>query len=99
MNSVKRLLTRSKDEKTGNHSGMRLDSVDQAVNNLKTYFKAKTDSENVCEKVVPQLGFKVSFCETSNELQAKVIGARQLPTEFGTGKPRGYTVKVINYCI
>lgn len=42
----------------------------------------------------PQIGFKVCFSEKLGLLNVKVIGAKQLPTDYGTSKARGYVVKV-----
>lgn len=89
-------FTKKRDEK--NHLQLGLENMEQAVNTLKRYFRRTIDSEegSVCgdNNSVPQLGFKVSFDEEKSEIKAKVIGARQLPTDFGSSKPRGYLVKV-----
>lgn len=96
MNTVKKFFTNSTDNKADKaHLDMKLDSMEEAVSTLKAYFKKK-ESEDVHEQTLPQLGFKVSFCESSKQLKVKVIGARQLPTEFGSGKARGYLIKVSN---
>lgn len=60
------------------------------------YFKKGIDSDVLSETQPPQLGFCVSYDRSTCELQAKVIGARYLPTEFGSSAPRGYLVKVRN---
>ncbi|CAH1105845.1 unnamed protein product [Psylliodes chrysocephalus] len=76
--------------------------MEETVNTVKNYFKKKTllstsTTEDVSRSGVPQLGFRVSFCESSKELKVKVIGARQLPTDYGSVRPRGYLVKVVFY--
>lgn len=86
--------TKSSDK---NHLQSGLENMEQAVSTLKKYFKRTIDSEvnNECDRTTgPQLGFKVSYDEVASELRAKVIGARQLPTEYGSFSPTGYLVKV-----
>lgn len=86
--------TRSSDK---NHLQSGLENMEQAVSTLKKYFKRTVESEvnNECDRTTgPQLGFKVSYDEGASELRAKVIGARQLPTEYGSFSPSGYLVKV-----
>lgn len=71
--------------------------MEQAVGTLKRYFRKtiESDENGECDRISnPQLGFKVSYDADKCELRAKVIGARQLPTEYGNCKPRGYLVKV-----
>lgn len=86
---------KSKIEK--NHIQSGLENMEQAVSTLKRYFSRTIDNEvhSDCDRTsVPQLGFKVSYDEATTELRAKVIGARQLPTDYGSSTPRGYLVKV-----
>lgn len=86
---------KNKNEK--NHIQSGLENMEQAVSTLKRYFRRTIDSEvnSDCDRTtVPQLGFKVSYDEVTSELKAKVIGARQLPTDYGSSTPRGYLVKV-----
>lgn len=71
--------------------------MEQAVNTLKRYFKKtiEVDENNDCDRTsAPELGFKVSYDGAKSELKVKVIGARQLPTDYGNCTPRGYLVKV-----
>ncbi|KAJ8977425.1 hypothetical protein NQ317_009678 [Molorchus minor] len=69
--------------------------MEQKLNKVKNYLTINRNSANPCNNYVePQIGFKVSFCEVTKELKVKVIGARQLPTDYGNIKPRGYLVKV-----
>lgn len=58
--------------------------------NVKTY--VSNDAPVV--SVEPQIGFKVSYSESTKLLKVKLIGARHLPTVYGTLRPAGYIVKV-----
>lgn len=90
-------IKRKNDEKNQLHSG--LENMEQAVNTLKRYFRRtiESDENSDCDRTSgPQLGFKVSFDEEKYEIRAKVIGARQLPTDYGNCQPRGYLIKVRN---
>lgn len=68
--------------------------MEQKLNRVKNYFTIKRSDGGLDNAVDPQIGFKVSFCEITKELKVKVIGARQLPTSYGSVKPNGYLVKV-----
>lgn len=68
--------------------------MEQKLNRVKNYFTIKRSDGSLNDVVEPQIGFKVSFCEITKELKVKVIGARQLPTNYGSVKPTGYLVKV-----
>lgn len=89
------IKTRNDDKK---HFQSGLENMEQAVSTLKRYFKRtinESDENDDGDKTSgPQLGFKVSYDEEKSELRAKVIGARQLPTEYGSCRPSGYLVKV-----
>lgn len=67
------------------------------LDKLKKLFSVKnitsSDSPNHVEES-PQIGFKISYCEFTKQLKVKVIGARHLPTVYGTTRPMGYIVKV-----
>lgn len=43
----------------------------------------------------PEVGFKLTYFEQTKQLVVKVIGARHLPSIYGTQKPEGYLIKVI----
>lgn len=58
--------------------------------NVKTY--VSNDAPVVSAE--PQIGFKVSYSESAKLLKVKLIGARHLPTVYGTLRPAGYIVKV-----
>lgn len=58
--------------------------------NVKTYVSSDAPTTNI----EPQIGFKVSFSESTKLLKVKLIGARHLPTAYGTSRPAGYIVKV-----
>lgn len=51
-------------------------------------------SENLVKISEPQIGFKVRFDERLGILHVKVIGAKQLPSEYGPMSVKGYVVKV-----
>lgn len=90
-------ITKSNDK---NHLQSGLENMEQAVSSLKRYFKKTIENEvnSECDRITgPQLGFKVSYDEAASELRVKVIGARQLPTEYGSFSPSGYLVKVKLY--
>lgn len=73
-------------------------NMEQKINTVKNYFKKK--NENVQQRAncsMPQIGFRISFCENNKELKVKVIGARLLPTDYGSVRPRGYLVKITVY--
>lgn len=58
-------------------------------------FSFTATSQQVTERdATSQVGFKIVFCETTRRLRVKVIGARQLPTFYGSIKPIGYVIKV-----
>ncbi|KAG5893682.1 hypothetical protein JTB14_021978 [Gonioctena quinquepunctata] len=75
--------------------------MEQTMNTLNTMrnFLTKKQASDVSEKPTgsPQIGFRLSFSESAKEFRVKVIGARQLPTDYGSVKPRGYLVKVTFY--
>nr|CAH7721654.1 unnamed protein product [Callosobruchus chinensis] len=70
--------------------------MEHTVSTFRNYFRKKDSSECV-KSPVPQIGFRISYCESSQELSIKVIGARQLPTDYAGIKPSGYLVKVTFY--
>ncbi|KAJ8918470.1 hypothetical protein NQ315_008167 [Exocentrus adspersus] len=70
--------------------------MEQKLNKVKNYFTLRRSDVGLDNAVEPQIGFKVSFCEITKELRVKVIGARQLPTSYGSVKPSGYLVKKIS---
>ncbi|KAK9739846.1 C2 domain [Popillia japonica] len=45
----------------------------------------------------PEVGFKLTYFEQTKQLVVKVIGARHLPSIYGTQKPEGYLIKVRVY--
>ncbi|XP_023024428.1 uncharacterized protein [Leptinotarsa decemlineata] len=73
--------------------------MEHTVNTVRNFLLKKKQVLDVSEKPasVPQIGFRVSFCENAKQFKVKVIGARQLPTDYGSVKPRGYLVKVTFY--
>ncbi|CAG9864735.1 unnamed protein product [Phyllotreta striolata] len=73
--------------------------MEETVSTVRNYFKKKTSPTPADADAAraPQIGFRASFCEATKELKVKVIGARQLPTDYGSVKPRGYLVKVVFY--
>lgn len=54
-------------------------------------------SDNVVKISEPQIGFKVGFDERLGILNVKVIGAKQLPSEYGPMSVKGYVVKVFRF--
>lgn len=54
-------------------------------------------SENVVKISEPQIGFKVAFDERLGILNVKVVGAKQLPSEYGPMSVKGYVVKVFQF--
>ncbi|XP_072383640.1 uncharacterized protein [Diabrotica undecimpunctata] len=73
--------------------------MEDRLNSVRKYFKKKSNDSEFVQRFggVPQIGFRISFCESTKELKVKVIGARQLPTDYGSVKPQGYLVKVTFY--
>ncbi|CAH1118024.1 unnamed protein product [Phaedon cochleariae] len=77
--------------------------MEQTVNTVRNFLRKKpafrsVDSlDNSNKAAVPQIGFRVSFSEEDKALRVKVIGARGLPTDYGSVRPRGYLVKVTFY--
>jgi len=65
--------------------------MEQKLSKLKNLFKADAP---ICDNTEPQIGFRVSFCGANKQLKVKVIGARQLPVNYGNAKPHGYLVKI-----
>lgn len=63
---------------------------------IKNLFNAKGLARGVSDQNAsdPQIGFKISHCEYLKSLRVKIIGARHLPTVYGSVKPAGYLVKV-----
>lgn len=61
-----------------------------------TYFNSKLTGQQGETKgsSEPQIGFKVTFVEKLKRIVVKVIGARYLPTDYGTCKAKGYVIKV-----
>lgn len=67
------------------------------LNKLKNLLTAKSsasDGEQPRVDSKPQVGFRVSYCQAARRMKVKVIGARHLPTVYGTVRPVGYLVKV-----
>lgn len=66
------------------------------LNKLKNLLIAKTSGSDDDSRAdpKPQVGFRVSYCQTAQRMKVKVIGARHLPTIYGTMRPLGYLVKV-----
>lgn len=66
------------------------------LSKLKNFLNMKTYASNdaPATNVEPQIGFKISFSENTMLLKVKLIGARHLPTVYGTSRPAGYIVKV-----
>ncbi|XP_044751437.1 uncharacterized protein LOC123311488 [Coccinella septempunctata] len=44
--------------------------------------------------VEPQVGFKLAYNSRTGEVSVKVLGAKQLPTSYGTTKTQGYLIKL-----
>ncbi|XP_060517401.1 uncharacterized protein LOC132696640 [Cylas formicarius] len=61
---------------------------------LNSLFKPSSGGENKRPHADPQIGFRVALNERQKQLKVRVIGARQLPTEYGSVKAKGYCVKV-----
>lgn len=66
------------------------------LSKLKNLLNVKTFVTNDAPvvSVEPQIGFKVSYAESSQLLKVRLIGARHLPTVYGSLRPAGYIVKV-----
>lgn len=63
---------------------------------LKTLKRLISSSKNEESVEVPEVGFKILYCEEKMQLIVRVIGARHLPTSYGNNKPNGYVMKVDN---
>lgn len=61
---------------------------------LKNILNVKSYISDASVSLEPQIGFKLSYSESMKQLKVKLIGARHLPTVYGTSKPSGYIVKV-----
>lgn len=64
------------------------------LKNLLTPRGNSSDDDSNKIDVKPQIGFRVSYCQSAQRMRVKVIGARHLPTVYGTVRPVGYLVKV-----
>lgn len=69
------------------------------LNKLKNFLNLKTyvSDDAPVVSIEPQIGFKVCYSESTKILKVKLIGARHLPTVYGTLRPAGYIVKVGEY--
>ncbi|XP_044267308.1 uncharacterized protein LOC123013061 [Tribolium madens] len=66
--------------------------MEQRLSNFRSLFKSSpAPQSDPCE---PEIGFKLTFSKTSKQLKVKVLSARHLPANYGTIKPRGYSVKI-----
>ncbi|CAG9768618.1 unnamed protein product [Ceutorhynchus assimilis] len=70
--------------------------MEQKINNFLTFLNVNKNSESAVTSggSDPQIGFKISFNQNLAILNVKVIGAKQLPADYGSSKPKGYVVKV-----
>lgn len=70
--------------------------MEQKMNRLMNFLNrsGSVTSENLVKISEPQIGFKVGFDERLGILNVKVIGAKQLPSEYGPMSVKGYVVKV-----
>ncbi|XP_022909960.1 uncharacterized protein [Onthophagus taurus] len=65
------------------------------INKLKRFFSAPSSEETgEVGNAQPEIGFKLTYFERTQQLVVKVIGARNLPKTYGTLKPEGYLIKV-----
>lgn len=63
---------------------------------LRNFFSTnQIDSAANISDLQPEVGFKLTYFEQTKQLVVKVIGARHLPSIYGTQKPEGYLIKVI----
>lgn len=56
--------------------------------------KINTGNNSGGTSTQPEVGFKILYCEEKKQLVVKVIGARHLPTLYGTTRPQGYLIKI-----
>ncbi|XP_018318903.1 uncharacterized protein LOC108732533 [Agrilus planipennis] len=70
-----------------------------SLDTIKNFLVSRNlvQSGSSIEDPKPELGFKLSHNEHTKQLKVKVIGARHLPTSYGSIRPEGYLVKVKVY--
>ncbi|KAI4465367.1 c2 domain [Holotrichia oblita] len=65
---------------------------------LRNFFStSQIDSASNISDLQAEVGFKLTYFEQTKQLVVKVIGARHLPSIYGTQKPEGYLIKVRVY--
>ncbi|KRT86477.1 C2 domain containing protein [Oryctes borbonicus] len=68
------------------------------LDKLKNFFSTtQLDGPTSKADLQPEVGFKLTYFEQTKQLVVKVIGARHLPSTYGTQKPEGYLIKVRVY--
>ncbi|GJQ70534.1 hypothetical protein Trydic_g22937 [Trypoxylus dichotomus] len=68
------------------------------LDKLKSFFStSQLDGATDKSDLRPEVGFKLTYFEQTKQLVVKVIGARHLPSTYGTQKPEGYLIKVRVY--
>lgn len=66
------------------------------MDKLKNFFSTDSKLDASLDKsgLEPEVGFKLTYFEQTKQLVVKVIGARHLPSTYGSLKPEGYLIKV-----
>lgn len=58
------------------------------------HFRSSKAKDEIYGDPEPQVGFKLAFNTKTGEITVKVMGAKQLPTSYGSAKTQGYLIKV-----